>query len=112
MSASVRGPSRTSGASPFFSRLDIGTAILPPNFIAELHMGDAEHGPGPGVGVTCRMNADLWAKVTEVFGEALETSLDDRVALLARLRHEDPIVAWELDLLLAAHESPDGLLPD
>jgi hypothetical protein len=58
------------------------------------------------------MRRESWARITELFGQALEVSPADRAALLARLRIDEPVAAHELESLLDAHDRPGDFLPD
>jgi non-specific serine/threonine protein kinase/serine/threonine-protein kinase len=58
------------------------------------------------------MTPGSWARITELFGQAIECSPPDRVVLLDRLRRHDPEAADELASLLDAHDRDDEFLPD
>ena len=53
-----------------------------------------------------------WARITDLFGRALDCSTTERAALLAKLREEDPAIAAELESLLGAHDRDGEFLPD
>lgn len=53
-----------------------------------------------------------WARISELFDEALERSGNEREALLAELRRVDPAAASEVASLLEAHDRPGEFLPD
>jgi eukaryotic-like serine/threonine-protein kinase len=58
------------------------------------------------------MTPEDWARITELFGQAIECSPADRLVLLDRVRREDPPAATELASLLDAHDRDDEFLPD
>ena len=57
------------------------------------------------------MTRENWARITALFGEALELTEDERGVLLRRLREKDPAIARELASLLEQHEKPGDFLP-
>jgi tetratricopeptide (TPR) repeat protein len=58
------------------------------------------------------MTPQAWARLTELFGQALDLSADGRQALLRELGARDAVAATELESLLAAHDRPGEFLPD
>jgi non-specific serine/threonine protein kinase/serine/threonine-protein kinase len=57
------------------------------------------------------MTPTTWARVTELFEQALERHPDERQEFLAGIFIRDPAAAAELASLLEAHERPDEFLP-
>jgi tetratricopeptide (TPR) repeat protein len=57
------------------------------------------------------MTPATWARITELFEQALDRPPDARQAFLAELFTRDPAVATELASLLEAHDRPDEFLP-
>src|SRR5262245_21413229 len=53
---------------------------------------------------------ELWAVVTELFGEALELSVEERRALVSRVSASNAAAARELEGLLDEHERPGTFL--
>jgi eukaryotic-like serine/threonine-protein kinase len=58
------------------------------------------------------MTPDTWARITDLFGQALATEGVDRRMFLARIRSQDPAVAAEVSSLVEAHERPGEFFPD
>ena len=58
------------------------------------------------------MTSEEWAKITDLFGDALELTPADRLGLVDRLRAEDPASAAEVSSLLEVHDRPGEFLPD
>ncbi|MDH4065816.1 MAG: protein kinase, partial [Acidobacteriota bacterium] len=58
------------------------------------------------------MTPPNWAKITDLFEQALERSPDTREAFLAELRLVDAAAAGEVSSLLEAHERPGEFLSD
>ena len=52
------------------------------------------------------MTREEWARVTDLFGDALDLETDVRAAFLSDLRLTDPAAAVEVESLLEAHERP------
>lgn len=57
------------------------------------------------------MTPRAWARLTELFDQAVEAAPSDRDALLAALHRDDPEAARELASLLEAHRRPGEFLP-
>ncbi len=51
------------------------------------------------------MTSEDWARLKIWFGEALAAGLEQRARILARVRDESPVLAAELESLIATHES-------
>jgi non-specific serine/threonine protein kinase/serine/threonine-protein kinase len=58
------------------------------------------------------MTPGSWARISDLFDEALERSGSEREAMLAELRRIDAEAASEVASLLEAHERPGEFLPD
>jgi non-specific serine/threonine protein kinase/serine/threonine-protein kinase len=58
------------------------------------------------------MTPGSWARISELFEQALERSVSEREALLAELGRSDAAAARELASLLEAHERTGEFLPD
>jgi len=57
------------------------------------------------------MTQENWARITGLFGEALDLTPDERQAFLQRLSTEDAATADELASLLEQHDRPGEFLP-
>ena len=55
---------------------------------------------------------EAWARITDLFGRALDCPATERAAFIAQLREEDPAAAMELESLLTAHDREGEFLPD
>ena len=54
------------------------------------------------------MTPESHARLTELFGQAIELAASERAALLARVRVDDPALASELAALLEADQEASG----
>jgi non-specific serine/threonine protein kinase/serine/threonine-protein kinase len=57
------------------------------------------------------MTPENWARITDLFGEALELTEEERETFLQRVRREDPVIGMELASLLEQHGQPGEFLP-
>jgi non-specific serine/threonine protein kinase/serine/threonine-protein kinase len=62
--------------------------------------------------LTRSITTEAWARITDLFGRALDYSANERAAFLAQLRDEDPAAATEVESLLSAHDRGGEFLPD
>lgn len=58
------------------------------------------------------LDRELWGRIASVFDRALETSVDERDALLAQLCGSDQTIRPEVEEMLAAHEANQGLFAE